>query len=545
MAIVPVRNLGQIGIVPDANPFDLPPNAWSSGSNVRFANGRVQRAPVFRKIFTEALESSGAYPVHALGLPSTASYDQIILAYNDGTLASWQSEAWDEVSPSTDYNKNDDPRPWTSTVLQNVVYLNRPDRVPVAMRPTDASFSNLQNWPTDWTCGAIRTFNDFLFAINLQQGATERPMAVAWSDIPMYGEVPGTWDVGDLTALAGDNVLGDATSPLIDGLQLRDYFILYAADQVWRVDFIGGSSLFAWRRLFNDGGILNQNCVVEVDGKHYVFGRNDIYVHDGNTKQSLVNGRCKDYIFHNLNHRESHVSFVIHDPVAKEILFCYKSGDADVVWADTAYCNKAAAFNYIDNTWSFRDLPNVPSGTLATIETVLTYDSPKAQELTYRTIGGTYYDQEDGLDRHLVLLGAPDPDRWSEARLYGCEPANKGSKLALEIPEDVTPPAFVERLGIDLDESQTPITTYKVCTRVYPQISLTGHEDGVLFRTGGHLYSAAPVEWGPEQRFDPATQYKLDVRRGGRYLALRITQEEPFDFDLSGYDADIKITGHR
>lgn len=545
MSIVPVRNLGQIGIVPDANPFDLPPNAWSSGSNVRFANGRVQRAPVFRKLFTEALESSGAYPVHSLGLPATASYDQIVLAYNDGTLASWQSEAWDEVSPSTDYNKGVDPRPWTSTVLQNVVYLNRPDRVPVAMRPADASFSNLQNWPTDWTCGAVRTFNDFLFAINLQQGATERPMAVAWSDIPMYGEVPGTWDVGDLTALAGDNVLGDATSPLIDGLQLRNYFVLYAADQVWRVDFIGGSSLFSWRRLFNDGGILNQNCVVEVDGKHYVFGRNDIYVHDGNTKQSLVNGRCKDYIFHNLNHRAANVAFVIHDPVAKEILFCYKSGDADVVWADTAYCNKAAAYNYIDSTWSFRDLPNVPSGTLATIETVLTYDSAKAAQLTYRTIGGTYYDQEDGLDRHLILLGAPDPDRWPEARLYGCEPANKGSKLALEIPEDVSPPAFVERQGIDLDESATPITVYKVCKRFYPQITLSGHEDGVLFQTGGHLYSSAPVEWTTEKPFNPTTQYKIDVRQGGRYLALRIIQREPFDFDLSGYDADIAITGHR
>jgi hypothetical protein len=35
MALIPVDNVGQVGIVKDINPWQLPPNVWSDGNNVR------------------------------------------------------------------------------------------------------------------------------------------------------------------------------------------------------------------------------------------------------------------------------------------------------------------------------------------------------------------------------------------------------------------------------------------------------------------------------------------------------------------------------
>ena len=36
------------------------------------------------------------------------------------------------------------------------------------------------------------------------------------------------------------------------------------------MEFVGGTFIFNFRKLF-DAGLINQNCVVEVEGKHYVF----------------------------------------------------------------------------------------------------------------------------------------------------------------------------------------------------------------------------------------------------------------------------------
>ena len=50
MPNVSVRELAKFGIVTDMDPYDLPKEAWSFGVNVRFRNGKVSRAPVFRNV---------------------------------------------------------------------------------------------------------------------------------------------------------------------------------------------------------------------------------------------------------------------------------------------------------------------------------------------------------------------------------------------------------------------------------------------------------------------------------------------------------------
>ena len=38
----PIRDLGQIGVVSDVSPYNLPVNGFSSGFNVRFDEGKVK-----------------------------------------------------------------------------------------------------------------------------------------------------------------------------------------------------------------------------------------------------------------------------------------------------------------------------------------------------------------------------------------------------------------------------------------------------------------------------------------------------------------------
>src|SRR3546814_10411248 len=87
------------------------------------------------------------------------------------------------------------------------------------------------------------------------------------------------------------------------------------------MDYIGGNYLFRWRKIYDKVGILNQNCVVQVDGLHYVFDKDDIYLHDGASKKSIIHGKDKDFVFQSLNYSKAWLAFVSPDPRLNEIHF--------------------------------------------------------------------------------------------------------------------------------------------------------------------------------------------------------------------------------
>ncbi len=50
MPVQKIRNLGQVGMVTDVASYDLPMMAFEDARNVRFVDGKIQRAPVHRTI---------------------------------------------------------------------------------------------------------------------------------------------------------------------------------------------------------------------------------------------------------------------------------------------------------------------------------------------------------------------------------------------------------------------------------------------------------------------------------------------------------------
>ena len=52
MALVPVDNVGQYGIVKDQNPWQLPPNVWTDGNNVKTDEGAIKKALGYSSVMT-------------------------------------------------------------------------------------------------------------------------------------------------------------------------------------------------------------------------------------------------------------------------------------------------------------------------------------------------------------------------------------------------------------------------------------------------------------------------------------------------------------
>jgi len=539
MPLLPIRNLGAAGVITDVDPFNLPYAAFTKAKNVRFTEGNVERAPIFRTAY-EWSTSATEVPVFVYGLTNPGTFDTVLIVNQDFDVFEFANG---NVTTVHSDSQSSSTAPVTGTTLASVEYLNRPSRIPIARTPAASNFSDLANWDSTWRTRSLRSFGDFMLALNLTEGSTSYPNRIRFSDITLANNVPGSWDATDTTKSAGFNDLVQLRTPIVDGATLGSNFLIYSSDQVWLMEFVGGTFIFNFRKVFDDAGVISQNCILEVEGKHYVFDRDDIYVNDGITRQSICDNRVRDYIFDGLDMSLSERCFVLHVSSLEEIYFCYHSGDDLSVYGDVSGCNRAAVYNYRSDTWSFVDLPNVTAGALANLDAVETYASASAN---YNTTGGTFHSQESKFTSYPVFTSMKDTSEGiTRPRLLGLDLVNSGN---LNLPEttEVSQSVYLERTGIDLDqEAQLPLSSYKVINRIYPQISTPSTDKFFDFTFGAADLPPAAPSYEAAVTFDSSTQYKVDTRMAGRYLSYKMETSETKDFTLSGMDVDIVPTGRR
>ena len=537
--MLPVRDVGMRGVITDVSPASLPPNAFTRAKNVRFDEGKVSRAPVFRNIS----DSLGITPRFTYAIPASTSsaYSSIVVVSPTYQIREYANNAVVSRQGSISATSSS-PARFTGTALADITYLNRNDRVPVYMANGGSQFANLPNWDANWRAESLRAYGDFLVALNTTESGTGYSSRVRWSNLALANSVPDSWDASDTTKSAGFNDLIEMKTPIVDGASLGTNFIIYSKDQVWLMDFTGGNFIFNFRKLFSDVGIINQNCAVEVEGRHFVFGDNDIYMHDTHTKQSLVDERVKQYIFTGLNTAKTDRCFVQANPDLEEVYFCYVSGDDMAEYTSGDRCNRAAVYNYKNNTWSFLDLPNVCSGTHGSVSNATTYATAIG---SYENIGGSYYTQEADFDTHALFVGESNStDGITANKLYGLDMPDTGSLLSYPFDIEANKSPYVERSGIDLDEV-TEIRRYKVISKIYPQIETVSSNKQFNFSFGASDLQASAPTYETQVTFDAATDYKIDSRAAGRYLSYKLIVDGSKNFAFVGFDADITITGRR
>ena len=69
MALVAMENVGEVGIVKDFAPWQLPQNAWSDGNNVRAWQGSIEKI----KGYAEVMASCPDAPYHVAFVQSGAN----------------------------------------------------------------------------------------------------------------------------------------------------------------------------------------------------------------------------------------------------------------------------------------------------------------------------------------------------------------------------------------------------------------------------------------------------------------------------------------
>jgi hypothetical protein len=352
-----IRQLGAGGLNTDTPPMIVPPNTFTDVLNVRFFDDSVQT--ITGETTGRIVGIAPDFGVHwrrpDQGYNIFAKNGNFVRVDSAGNQSSMFS------SNASQYSNSD----WQFTYFNGgyAIVFNNGKSTPLyclyGSVNADSALQPLPNWNyaagLTVTAKVIRALNYSLVAGNLTISAsgtvTYAPGTIRVSVQAPTGGIPQTWQPG-LTADTADEFELSSTSPVLDMAPLRGNMFIYTSDSIsmLSINQQGQARVSGYSDSY---GILNTDCVIEFEGKHFVVDNNDIYIHSGSGEiQSVADGRIKRYFFSNLNRSQINKVQVIRNPFYKEIWINYPKGSS-------VNCNESLIFNYKTNTWTKRQLANV------------------------------------------------------------------------------------------------------------------------------------------------------------------------------------------
>ena len=668
MALIPIDQVGQIGIVKETSPWQLPPNVWSDGNNIKTDEGSIKKTPGYAEVMatcpvspyhiiqltlgtpefwvvcglagiycydntskTTLLDGGINNSVTTITVDSTTDFEAIgtvtigaeNISYTGKTSTTFtgctsgaastsaaahsadatvtRSTKWSTITRTSGAYSATADENWTSTIIGGVLVMtnniDKPqfwelsDGVPLS----NTKMQDLTNWPsltllngaindsvttltvdstedfptsgtvtigtedisytgktnTTFTgctrganstsaaahsdddpvfvsvyCKSMRAFRSFLVALNINRGGVSYPRVVKWSTQAGIQGVPSSWNETPSTVDAGEYELADTKGDILDGLQLRDTFMIYKEDATYSMSFVGTPFIFSFRQLSPTIGAISKNCVAEFDGGHAIFGKGNFYINDGQRLKPILPQKLKEYVFTTLDGAQINKCFVAADYGRTEILFCFTADGAP-----TNQPNKAIVWNYITNTFTIRDLPDLAHIGYGNVGNPTTSTTWASTTTSWAGTTGPWTMSYDLQDK--VLLFA-DP---ANTKLYRDGSGNR------EDTADMV--SYIERTGLTMNgQGQPDHTTVKRISSIWPKMSISG-SDSINVYLGTQMSTEGGISWNAPVTFNPNTQSKVSVRGTGKLYAVRFASTTDMNWELDGYSIEVDNVGKR
>ncbi len=568
-----MRQAGTVGVITDLPAYDLPPNAWSDAMNVRFQGTKVTKMGGNLPILTTGMpantipKSVVSYGSDIKGLSASVIYgtsDSLYTA-NAAIHDNISRRQADGITPDV-YDTAGEF--WYYTTLSNSLVMTTPNDIPQGLTPKAAYFKNLPLWgktaityATDgsvlsssdwyWRAGKIRTYKNFLVAINMTEGssldgfnAENFSQRVRWSDITDINSLPANWDDASTTNSAGFNDLTNSRGILLEGAPLRDSFILYSSKETYAMQYVGGNDVFRFTKLFDNSGILSGECVAEFEGQHFVVTSDDVFIHNGSTKKSIVTNKIKGKLLSEITSTNPTMTKVFANYGSKEIWIVYAIPGVD----DTInHASKAAVWSWEFGTWSYYTLPAIND-----INTI-NLPTPASAPDTWNAFGNPGDSWDGGTIATQIWGSGPSSYLRNKVvcssvhgRFYildtGSEFYGKVGDKVDGASTIVPVRALLERDFIDFDEMQIDPWQNKRVRRLYPQV----RGDGIFkISIQGSTNPYEFPSYSHSRDFNIATDIKTDHRVNNKYLSIRFVEDAIGDWAFTGYDLDFILGGRR
>lgn len=514
MAKIDAFKCGAVGVIKDLGTPDLPLTAWTDAQNIRFldgsayqflGHGEVYDSPAFAPQYLMPINVAGA----RYWLYFTAA-KQFAVSNASGT--STHTDISHVTARTGVVNQ------WSGTILGGIPVVTAGDALTVPMR-WDQNLANkfvdLDDWPPNTYCKVIRAYKNMLIALNITKTTTNYPFMVKWSSLAVPGALPSTWDESDTTEDAGEFDLAEGQDPIIDGLGLKESFIVYKESSTHAIDYIGGAFVLRSRKVFGMSGILNKNCAVDLDSAHFVVTGYDIVIHDGYTAQSVLDKKARRDFFQNIDVEHKGKVFCFKNPFVNEVLVAYPS-------IGSTACDKALVYNYVDKTVTYRSLPNLNHAAFGPVD---------------NSLGGNWNQDSDPWSSDLTAWNGPDFTPDTARVIMGSADTKLFMLDASASFDGVIPDAYLERRGFDAGASDR----IKLVTGIRPHIE--GNVGQTVIVEVGYAHTQYDEPTYTSMTYTIGSTLQCDCLVSGRYLAFRFRTGTAYSWRMDGYSIMVQDAG--
>lgn len=504
VSLRPVR-----GFISDTPAHEVGPDFFTLMTNVITRGGFAQRVPGSRSVYGTALGvAAPGQLMHAINAEDSGTNYWLIFE-EDGTA--WYIEGSNATQMDNSLlSAVSDPVSFSSSLLNGVPVINNGSDEPVFWAGP-GNLATLTDWTATETCQFITAFKYHLFALDISgPGGTFRSK-LKWSDAAEPGTIPDSWTPGAGNE-AGDVELSDSPGHLLCAYPLRDALMIYKRSSTYQAKYVGGDNVFSFRKVLSNVGALTRRAVCDVHGRHLVVTDGDIILTDGNQRQSIGEGRVKDWLFNQLDQTNYPNLFCTFNRAQNEALIAFPSSGSE-------FCNTALVYNVDLDSFGVRDLDDIVHAPIGVVN-----DTSESNTWADRT------------EVWADAVGA-----WGESTVSAARDSmvfiHTDEMHQQDVTDAETVTAYLGKYSMDFGDA----TRVKFLRRVHVQARANY---GTLYvRAGSQMEPNDSITWSSEVTItDPEQVVNLFAQ--GRYISVEVRSAGSDVWKLTGFDLEIEQRGY-
>lgn len=496
------------GFISDTPAHEVGPDFYTLMTNVVMRGGFPQRVPGSRSVYATALATAApGQLMHAINCTYSGT-NYWLLFEDDGTA--WAIESTNATQIDNLLLQSvTNPYAHSSELLNGVpVYSNGADE-PVYWG--GANLVTLPDWTATETCEFITVFKYHIFALGISGPGGTFPSKLKWSDAAEPGTVPNEW-VPSASNEAGDVELSDSPGGLVCAYNLRDALMIYKRSATYAAQYIGGTQVFAFRKVQSSSGALTRRSVCDVNGRHLIVSDGDIVLFDGSTRQSVGESRVKDWLFNQIDQTNYPNLFCTYNRAQDEVVIGFPSSGA-------THCDTALVYNVAQDSFGVRDLATVVHAPVGYVNDSVEANAWADRTETWADAVGAWGESTISAARDSVVLVTAD------------------DLIQQDVSDPVTKTAYLGKYGMSAGDP----SRVKFVRRVHVRAK-SGY--GTLYvRVGSQMEPGDTITWSAEVAITDPEQI-ANCFAQGRYISVEIRSAGSEVWKVTGLDLEVELRGY-
>lgn len=496
------------GFISDTPAHECGPDFYTLASNVHFRDGFPERILGSRDAYTTAMAAAAPTQLlHALNA-EVSDTNYWLLFEADGTAWSIEGSNAAQID-NTLLQATTDPFEHSSALLNGLpVYSNGSDE-PVYW--AGGNLTTLPGWTATETCQFIAVFKFHIFAMNISGPGGTFTNLVKWSSAAEPGTVPSSWTAAADND-AGSVELADSPGAVLCAYPLRDSLIFYKRSSMYQAQYIGGNSVFAFRKIQSASGALTARSVCDINGQHFVVSDGDILLTDGTNRRSVGESRVKDWLFNQLDQDNFRNLFCTYNRGRDEVLIGFpESGNQ--------FCTLGLVYDVSQDSFGYRTLDNLVAAPVGFVNDDIA--------------SNTWADRSD------TWTAAADP--WGSSTIAAARDSivhvDATTLEQQDTTDSVAEAASLGKHSMDFGDPERIKFIRKVHVKARENFGT------ILVRVGGQMTPNGTTTWSSEVALTSPEQV-VNVSAIGRYISLEIRSTGTDVWKITSFDLEGEVRGY-